>query len=97
MVTKLMKWVSITALLLTVFWHPSASLDFVVCAGAILVVLALFFNRSKPESRVTVRAVSVAVLSTTANREDTTNTGTMLIEQAALLPESLRFESEPWI
>src|SRR2546426_4009522 len=63
MVTKLMKWVSITALLLTVFWHPSASLDFVVCAGAILVVLALFFikqeietyygvdNRSKPESR----------------------------------------------
>jgi len=41
--------------------------------------------------------VSVAVLSTTANREDTTNTGTMLIEQAALLPESLRFESEPWI
>ncbi|PYU31237.1 MAG: hypothetical protein DMG28_15925 [Acidobacteria bacterium] len=75
MVTKIMKWVSITALLLTVFWHPSASLDFVVCAGAILVVLALFFikqeietyygvdNRSKPESRV-------AVLSATANAGD---------------------------
>ena len=27
---------------------------------------------------------------------DTINTGTMLIEQGALLPESLRFESEPW-
>lgn len=26
----------------------------------------------------------------------TINTGTMLIEQGALLPESLRFESEPW-
>ncbi len=67
MVTKIMKWVSITALLLVVFWHPSASLDFVVCAGAVLVVLALFFikqeiethygvnNRSKPARRVTVK------------------------------------------
>ncbi len=27
---------------------------------------------------------------------DTINTGTMLIEGGALLPESLRFESEPW-
>jgi|SRR5437879_621306 len=108
MVTKIMKWVSITALLLTVFWHPSASLDFVVCAGAILVVLALFFIKQEIETYYGVdqiqarepshcKAVSVAVLSTTANREDTTNTGTMLIEQAALLPESLRFESEPWI
>ena len=26
----------------------------------------------------------------------TINTGTMLIEEGALLPESLRFESEPW-
>ncbi len=45
--------------------------------------------------------MSVAVLSATANaREkpmaDTINTGTMLIEEGALLPESLRFESEPW-
>ncbi|HEX2712562.1 MAG TPA: hypothetical protein VHM88_10105 [Candidatus Acidoferrales bacterium] len=24
------------------------------------------------------------------------NTGTMLIEEAALMPESLRFQSEPW-
>ena len=27
---------------------------------------------------------------------DTINTGIMLIEEGALLPESLRFESEPW-
>ncbi len=27
---------------------------------------------------------------------DTINTGTMLIEAGALMPESLRFESEPW-
>src|SRR2546425_9587650 len=27
---------------------------------------------------------------------DTMNTGTMLIEEGALLSESLRFESEPW-
>jgi len=27
---------------------------------------------------------------------DTINTGTRLIEEVALLPESVRFESEPW-
>ncbi len=27
---------------------------------------------------------------------NTINTGTMLIEEGALMPESLRFESEPW-
>ncbi len=71
MVTKIMAWVSMTALLLVVSWRPSASyqlpLDFVVCAGAILVVLALFFskheiepyygldNRCNPARRVTVK------------------------------------------
>ncbi len=45
--------------------------------------------------------MSVAVLSATANaREkpmaDTINTGTILIEQGALLPESFRFEGGPW-
>ena len=43
MVTKIMKWVSIAALLLGVLWRSSPSyellLQFVVCAGAILVVL----------------------------------------------------------
>ena len=74
MVTKIMKWVSITALLLVVSWRPSASyqlpLDFVVCAGAVLVVLALFSikheiethygvdNGSNPASHC--KAVSVA-------------------------------------
>ena len=42
-----------------------------------------------------------AVLSATVDASetlmaDTINTGTMLIEEGALLPESLRFESEPW-
>ena len=45
--------------------------------------------------------MSVVVLSTTANAsetlmQDTINTGTILIEEGAILPESLRFESEPW-
>jgi hypothetical protein len=45
--------------------------------------------------------VGVVVLSATDNAAetlmaDTINTGTMLIEEGALLPESLRLESEPW-
>jgi NifU-like N terminal domain len=43
--------------------------------------------------------VSVAVLSATANAAlmtDTIKTGTMLIEEGALMPGSLRLESEPW-
>ena len=71
MVTNLMEWVSITALLLAVTWRPFASyqipLDFVVCAASVLGVLALFFikheigdyydvdNRSNPARRVTVK------------------------------------------
>jgi hypothetical protein len=42
MLTKMMKWVSIAALLTAFFWRPSASyeilLQFVVCVGAALVV-----------------------------------------------------------
>ena len=43
----------------------------------------------------------MVVLSAPANAAetlmaDTINAGTMLVEQSALLPESLRFESEPW-
>ncbi len=71
MVTKIMEWVSITALLLVVSWRPVASyqipLDFVVCAGSVLGILALFLikhemethydvdNRSNPARRVTVK------------------------------------------
>ncbi len=71
MVTKTMQWVSITALLLAVTWRPAVNyqipLDFLVCAGAVLVVLALFFfkheigthtrvdNRSDLGGQVTVR------------------------------------------
>jgi uncharacterized integral membrane protein len=42
-----MRWVPITALLLAVAWRPSANyqilLHFVVCAGAIMMILALVF------------------------------------------------------
>ena len=71
MVTKIMEWVPITALLLVVSWRPVASyqipLDFVVCAGSVMGVLALFFirremethydvdNRSNPARRVAVK------------------------------------------
>jgi hypothetical protein len=70
MATKIMEWVSITMLLLAVTWRPFAGyqlpVDFVVCGGALVGVLALFFikhelethvdvdNRSNPARRVTV-------------------------------------------
>jgi hypothetical protein len=48
MVTIIMNSVFISALLLVVLLRPSAShqlaLDFLVCAGAFMVVLALFFK-----------------------------------------------------
>jgi hypothetical protein len=51
MLTKIVEWVSITALLLVVSWRPFASyqipLDFVVCAGSVMGVLALFFINAK--------------------------------------------------
>ncbi len=117
MVTKIMEWVSITALLMVVSWRPFASyqipLDFVVCAGSVLGVLALFLikheiethcdvdNRFNPARRVTVKLRALAVLSAPANAVETlmantTNAGTRLIEEGALLPESVRSESEPW-
>jgi hypothetical protein len=47
------------------------------------------------------KTARVAVLSATVNTgetlmPDTINTGTRLIEEGALLPESVRSESEPW-
>ena len=46
-VTKIMAWVSTTALLLAVTWRPFATyqlpVDFVVCGGALVGVLAIFF------------------------------------------------------
>ncbi len=54
MVTKIMEWVSITALLLAVTWRPFASyqlqMDFVVCGGALVGVLALFFIKHEIET-----------------------------------------------
>jgi hypothetical protein len=54
MVTKIMEWASITALLLVVSWRPVAShqipLDSVVCAGSVMGVLALFFIKREIET-----------------------------------------------
>jgi hypothetical protein len=48
MVTRITKWVPIMASLLVVLLRPSAThqlaLDFLVCAGVFMVVLALFFK-----------------------------------------------------
>jgi hypothetical protein len=58
MVTTIMKWVFVTALLLVVLLRPSTShqlaLDFLICGGTFMVVLALFFksrNRNLPQRR----------------------------------------------
>jgi hypothetical protein len=61
MVTKIMEWVSIMALLVVVSWRRSAP------ANAVEILIS-----------------------------NTINAGTRLIEEGALLPESVRFESEPW-
>jgi hypothetical protein len=54
MVTKLMEWVSITALLLAVTWCPFATyqlpVDFLVCVWALVGVLALFFIKHEIET-----------------------------------------------
>jgi hypothetical protein len=71
MVTKIMEWVSITALLLLVSWRLFASyqlpVDSVALGGALVGVLALFLmrheiethydvdNRFNPARRVTVK------------------------------------------
>ncbi len=54
MVRKIVQWIPITALLLVVTWRPFVNyqlpLDFVVCAGAVIVVLALFFIKREIET-----------------------------------------------
>ena len=88
-------------------------LDFAVCAGSVLGVLALFFikhevethcevdNRFNPARRVTVKLRAWQAPERRANAVETlmantTNAGTRLIEEGALLPQSVRSESEPW-
>ena len=52
--TKIMQWVLLTALLLVVTWRPFATyqlpVDFVVCGGALVGVLALFFIKHESET-----------------------------------------------
>jgi hypothetical protein len=47
MVRKIMQWIPITVLLLALTWRPSANyqilLHFVVCACAVMMILALSF------------------------------------------------------
>jgi hypothetical protein len=52
MIAKIMQWVSITALFFLVTWSLFAyyRMDFVVCAGAFTVVLALFFIKGEIET-----------------------------------------------
>jgi hypothetical protein len=54
MVTKIMEWVFVTALLLAVTWRPSANyqilLHIVLCAGAVMLVLSLFFIKHESEA-----------------------------------------------
>ena len=51
MARKIRQWALITALLMAVTWRPSANyqilLHFVVCAGAIMVILAFVFIKSQ--------------------------------------------------
>jgi len=51
---NIMQCVPITALLLAVTWRPSANyqilLHFVVCAGAVMVILALVFIKHRIET-----------------------------------------------
>ncbi len=58
MVTKIMEWVSITALLMVISWRPFASyqipLDFVVCAGFVMGILALLFIKREIETHCDV-------------------------------------------
>jgi hypothetical protein len=53
-----MEWVSIAMLLLAVTWRPFTSyqipLDFVVCAGFVMGVLALFFIKHEIETHCDV-------------------------------------------
>ena len=46
-----MQWIPITVLLLALTWRPSANyqilLHFVICAGAIMVMLPVFFNQTQ--------------------------------------------------
>jgi hypothetical protein len=58
MVRKITQWIPITALLLAVIWRPSANyqilLHFLVCAGAVMVILALVSIKHKVETHYAV-------------------------------------------
>ena len=53
-----MQWVLLTALLVAVIWRPYGNyqilLHFVVCAGAVMVILALVFIKHRIETHYAV-------------------------------------------
>jgi hypothetical protein len=63
MVRKTVQWIPITALLLAVTWRPFANyqipLDFLVCAGAVLVVLTLFIFHQRRNRNSLWRMASI--------------------------------------
>jgi len=58
MFAKSMQWVPLLVLLLVGSWRPSSNyqiaLDFVVCAGAVMMVLALFSTKHRVETHYAV-------------------------------------------
>ena len=58
MVSRITKWVSLTGLFLVVSWGPSANYQilahFLVCAGAVMAVLVLFFIKPRIETHYAV-------------------------------------------
>jgi len=62
MVRKIMQWVAITALLLAVTWRPSANdqilLHFLLCAGAVIVILPFFSLKDRFETHYAVDKTS---------------------------------------
>jgi hypothetical protein len=54
MVRRIMQWIPITALLVTVTWRPSGNyqilLNVAVCAGAVMVLLASLFIKRESET-----------------------------------------------
>ena len=62
MFPKIMQWVPILVLFLLVSWRPSSNyqiaLDFVICAGAVMVVLALCSIKNT-KSRLSIASITV--------------------------------------
>ena len=85
--------------------------NFVACLSAVIVILAIFFIKEEietlatPNSAVRVSSQFKAVSKAPERHRnagetrvvpDTINTGAVLVKEAALSPDSLQLENEPW-